>query len=95
MDLVAQLDGQLEVLDYKSHGSADGREREIGDAYLVQRDVYSAVIAALTGEAPARFSFFFPTSGGEAAYAPDPGEMEQSLARLHALLDAAHALHST
>lgn len=95
MDLVAQLDGHLEVLDYKSHGSAKGREREIGDAYLVQRDVYSSVIAALTGEAPARFSFFFPNSGGEAAYTPDLAEMEQARARLHALLDVAHSLHPT
>ncbi|MEO7711285.1 MAG: UvrD-helicase domain-containing protein [Gemmatimonadaceae bacterium] len=95
MDLVAQIDGHLEVLDYKSHGRAEGREREIGDAYLVQRDVYSTVISALTGEAPTRFSFFFPTSGGEAAYTPDPAEMERSFARLHALLDAAHALHAT
>ena len=95
MDLVAELDGHLEVLDYKSHGSAQGREREIGDAYLVQRDVYSTVISALTGEPPARFSFFFPNSGGEATYMPDAVEVEHSLARLHALLDTAHAIHST
>ena len=95
MDLVAELDGHLEVLDYKSHGSALGREREIGDEYLIQRDVYSAVISALTGEPPTRFSFFFPNSGGEAAYTPDAEELEQSLARLHALLDAAHELHAT
>lgn len=92
IDLVAQLDGGLEVLDYKSHGMAAGREREIGDSYLVQRDVYTAALAALTGAAPSRFAFFFPSTSGEAVYTSDEKETADSLVRLHALLDTAHQL---
>ncbi len=92
LDLVAQCDGGLEILDYKSHGMAEGREQEIGDSYRVQRDVYSAALTALTGSALSRFSFFFPSTSGEAVYMSGEQETADSLVRVQALLDAAHQL---
>ena len=66
MDLVARIDGQLEIMDFKSHEIDAGQEERTAREYDVQMQVYAAALAALTGSDPARFSFFFPNTGGEA-----------------------------
>jgi hypothetical protein len=62
IDLVARVDGALEVLDFKSHANPGGREAEIAEGYALQRDVYAAALAAIV-EGPQAFSFFFPATG--------------------------------
>jgi hypothetical protein len=60
MDLVAFVDGRPEILDYKSHKLRSGQEQSTAADYVVQRQVYSAACAAITGTTPSQFTFFFP-----------------------------------
>jgi ATP-dependent exoDNAse (exonuclease V) beta subunit len=87
MDLVARVDGALEVLDFKTHRIAAGQEDETAAAYEIQRDLYSLALAELH-KAPAAFSFFFPETGGEVRTALTAGELAAARERLAAQLRA-------
>ena len=85
MDLVARVGGALEVLDFKTHRIAAGREEETAAAYAIQRDLYALALAELC-ETPAAFSFFFPETGGEVRTALGAEGVEAARARLAAPL---------
>jgi hypothetical protein len=70
MDLVARVDGALEILDFKTHRLAPGEEARAAADYDLQRDLYAAALHELAG-APAAFSLFFPETGGEVRTALD------------------------
>ena len=91
MDLVARIDGRLEIMDFKSHAIAIGQEEQTARDYDVQMQVYAAAIAALTGTDPARFSFFFPATGGEAARTLGSKATTAAVARVRELTDQARA----
>jgi ATP-dependent exoDNAse (exonuclease V) beta subunit len=89
MDLVARIDGQLEIMDFKSHEIEAGQEERTAREYDVQMQVYSGALAALTGSEPARFSFFFPNTGGEAERWLGAQVVKAAVARVTQLADKA------
>lgn len=91
IDLVARIDGKLEIMDFKSHEIAAGQEEATARDYDVQMQVYTAALAALAGSDPARFSFFFPSTGGEAPRALGSKAVAAAVARVRELADQARA----
>ena len=89
MDLVARIDGQLEIMDFKSHEIAAGQEEQTARDYDVQMQVYAAALASLTGNDPARFSFFFPSTGAEAARPLGSRAVSSAVIRVRQLADQA------
>ena len=94
MDLVARVDGRLEIMDFKSHEIGEGQEERTARDYDVQMQVYAAALAMLTGNDPARFSFFFPSTGGEAARSLDSRAVSSAVIRVRQLVDQARAAQS-
>jgi ATP-dependent helicase/nuclease subunit A len=94
MDLVARIDGHLEIMDFKSHEIAAGQEEQTARDYDVQMQVYAAALASLTGNDPARFSFFFPSTGAEAARALGSRDVSSAVIRVRQLADQARDAHS-
>ena len=70
MDLVARVEGGLEILDFKTHRIAAGEEEATASDYALQRDLYAAALAAIEG-APSAFTLFFPETSGEVRTAVD------------------------
>jgi hypothetical protein len=91
IDLVARLDGRLEIMDFKSHEIAAGREEQTAREYDIQMQVYAAALAALAGTDPVRFSFFFPATGAEAARALGQRAVSSAVIRVRQLVDQALA----
>jgi ATP-dependent helicase/nuclease subunit A len=91
MDLVARVSGYLEIMDFKSHEIAAGQEEQTARDYDVQVQVYAAALAMLTGTDPVRFSFFFPSTGGEAARSLGQRAVSSAVIRARQLVDQARA----
>jgi ATP-dependent helicase/nuclease subunit A len=89
IDLVARVDGRLEIMDFKSHEISAGHEEPTARDYDVQMQVYAAALAALAGADPVRFSFFFPSSGREAARALGTSAVSSAMIRVRQLVDEA------
>ena len=89
IDLVARIDGRLEIMDFKSHEIAAGQEEQTAREYDVQMQVYAAALATLTGTDPARFSFFFPSTDTEAARSLGGRAVSSAVIRVRQLVDQA------
>jgi len=94
MDLVARIDGQLEIMDFKSHEITRGQEERTARDYDVQMQVYAGALATLTGSEPSRFSFLFPSTGGEAERWIGGEVVKAAIARVRELADKARAVQS-
>jgi ATP-dependent exoDNAse (exonuclease V) beta subunit len=87
MDLVARVDGALEILDFKTHRLKPGEEAAAGADYDLQRDLYAAALDALAG-APAAFSLLFPETSHEVRTTLQQGAVVESCERVRAALRA-------
>ena len=92
MDLVARVEGMLEILDFKTHRIASGEEARTAAKYALQRDLYAAALHEVVGT-PAAFRFFFPETSGEVVQAIDAGGVVEGRERVcGALREVARAL---
>lgn len=87
MDLVGTpFAGAPEILDFKSGDVRPGDEGARAAEYRVQRDLYAEALRAITGTAPAAFTFFFPGTGVPVRHDLLGEGADARLARLDALL---------
>jgi ATP-dependent exoDNAse (exonuclease V) beta subunit len=87
MDLVARVDGALEVLDFKTHRLQPGEEVAAAAPYALQRDLYAAVLHETVGT-PAAFSLFFPETGGEVRTVLGAGAASDACERVRGVVRA-------
>jgi ATP-dependent exoDNAse (exonuclease V) beta subunit len=89
MDLVARVEGALEILDFKTHRLRPGEEGATAAGYDLQRDLYAAALDALAG-APAAFSLLFPETSHEVRTPLEAAAVADARERVRAALRAVH-----